>query len=67
MIDTRGKSCPEPVIMVSNALKSGESVYEIMADNRVSVENITRFAKKAGYSVAVEPDGDDEFKLVLSK
>lgn len=67
MIDTRGKSCPEPVIMVSNALKSGEASYEVIADNRVSVENITRFATKAGYNVAVTPDGEDEFKLVLSK
>ena len=41
-LDARGLSCPEPVIMISEAMKSGGSAYEITVDNRVSWENITR-------------------------
>ena len=35
MIDARGRSCPEPVIMVKKALASKEASYEMMVDNRV--------------------------------
>ena len=31
-IDARGLSCPEPVILISRAMKSGESAYEIKVD-----------------------------------
>ena len=41
-LDARGLSCPEPVIMISQAMKSGEAAYEILVDNRVSRENGTR-------------------------
>ncbi len=66
MIDARGMSCPEPVILVRKALMSKESSYEVMLDNRVSVENVTRFAEHSGYTVAVETIAD-EFRLTLSK
>lgn len=59
MIDARGRSCPEPVIMIKKAMASGEAHYEITVDNRVSVENVTRFAQHAGYGVTVEKAGDD--------
>ena len=44
MIDARGRSCPEPVIMIKKAMTTKESSYEMLVDNRVSVENVTRFA-----------------------
>lgn len=59
MIDARGYSCPEPVIMLSNAMQSKEETYDIIVDNRTSVENITRFADHAGYAVTVAPQGSD--------
>ena len=34
-VDACGLSCPEPVILTSQAMKSGDSVYEIKVDNRV--------------------------------
>ncbi len=52
LIDTRGYSCPEPVIMVKDALVSGADVYTVLSDNRTSLENITRYAEHAGYSVS---------------
>ena len=66
MIDARGLSCPEPVIMVRNAMRSGEAAYEIMVDNRTSVENVTRFAEHQGYTVAVEEKAD-EYTLKITK
>ena len=66
MIDARGRSCPEPVLMLRRAMESKEPQYEIMVDNRVSVENITRYARHAGYRVT-EQDNGDEWVLRLEK
>ncbi|WP_298033755.1 sulfurtransferase TusA family protein [uncultured Dysosmobacter sp.] len=67
MIDTRGLSCPIPVVMVQKALKNGAPAsLEVLADAQVAVENITRFARSQGYQVAVAEDGSD-FTLTLTK
>ena len=67
MIDTRGLSCPTPVVMVQKAIKDGAPAkLEVLSDAQVSVENITRFAHTQGYQVTVTPEGDD-FKLILTK
>lgn len=59
MIDARGRSCPEPVIMIKKAMTTKENCYEMLVDNRVSVENVTRFAKHEGYAITVEEQGED--------
>jgi len=66
VIDARGLSCPEPVILISRAMKSGESAYEIILDNRVSRENVTRYAEHQGYTVSVT-EQDGEFTLEIRK
>ena len=67
MIDTRGLSCPIPVVMVQDAIrKTGASTLEVLADAQVSVENISRLAANKGYQVSVTQDGPD-FKLTLRK
>ena len=67
MIDTRGLSCPIPVVMVQQAIKkTGADRLEVLADAQVAVENITRIDASQGYSVTVTPDGED-FKLTLKK
>ena len=65
-IDARGLSCPEPVILISQAMKSGEAAYEILVDNRVSRENVTRYAEHQGYRVSVT-ENDGEYTLVIGK
>jgi tRNA 2-thiouridine synthesizing protein A len=67
MIDTRGLSCPIPVVMVQKAIqKDAPSSLEVLADAKVAVENITRLAASNGYAVSVTEEGPD-FKLVLNK
>ncbi len=65
-VDARGRSCPEPVLMTRNALKSNEKNYEVLVDNRVAMENVTRFANKAGYQTAVA-ERNGEFVLTLAR
>ena len=64
-IDARGLSCPEPVILASQAMKSGDNAYEIIVDNRVARENVTRFAEHQGYPVSVT-EADGEFTMAIS-
>ena len=66
MLDARGLSCPEPVIMIQQAIRSNEKTYEIMVDNRTSVENITRFGEHQGFAVTVTEENGD-FTLRLTK
>lgn len=65
-LDARGLSCPEPVIMIKNAMASGEDSYEIIVDNHASKENITRYAEHAGYNVSVE-ENEGEYTLSIKK
>lgn len=67
MIDARGLSCPMPVVMVQNEVKkSAPAELTVMVDNRVAVENITRFASIQSYTVSVE-ENNGEFTLTLKK
>lgn len=66
-IDARGLSCPMPVIMVQKEIKkSAPSSLEVLVDNRVAVENITRFAKSVKYDISWE-EMNGEFVLTLKK
>lgn len=65
MIDARGRSCPEPVIMTQKAVKQADHVV-VLVDNQVSVDNITRFCSNKGYSIETSPEGAD-FRLEIRK
>ena len=68
MIDARGLACPLPVIQVQRAIeKTHPAMLEVLVDNNPAVQNVTRFANHAGYTVTVKPLEDDEFSLTLTK
>lgn len=65
-LDARGLSCPEPVIMLRKAMTGKEPRYEMVVDNLVSRENVTRYAEHQGYRVSVTEE-QGEYKLVMTK
>ena len=68
MIDARGLSCPLPVLMVQKEVKAKTpDRLEVFVNTQAAVQNITRFAKANGYSVAVEEKEDEEYLLTLTK
>lgn len=68
MIDARGLACPLPVIQVQRAIeKNHPDTLEVLVDNNPAVQNVTRFAKRAGYAVTVKALEDNEFSLTLTK
>lgn len=66
VIDARGLSCPQPVLMTKQALASNENAYEVLVDNGAAKENVTRFANHAGYNVSVSEENGD-YRLTLTK
>lgn len=58
-IDTRGLSCPQPVILVTRAVEAGESELEILVDNGVAKENVLRMVARRGLRAEVRPSGTD--------
>lgn len=66
IVDARGLSCPEPVILTKNAMASKEDAYQVLVDNPTSRENVTRFAAHQGYQVSFTEEGG-EFTLSITK
>lgn len=66
LLDARGLSCPEPVIMIRKAMASKEDAYQIVVDNPASKENVTRYAEHQGYQVSVT-EQDGEYTLSITK
>lgn len=45
-IDTRGLSCPQPVVLVLQEIKKGNRDFEILLDSQASLENVGRLLNK---------------------
>lgn len=58
-IDARGLSCPQPVVLVNRAVAEGNTDLEIIVDNEVSRENVTRLATKRGLKADARQEGAD--------
>lgn len=61
VVDARGLSCPQPVILTRKAMAASANVTTVV-DSEASRDNVRRMAEKAGRNVTVE-DKDGEFHL----
>jgi len=68
-VDTRGRSCPEPVIMTKNAVSGlqKEDSIKVLIGEEVAKENVGRFARNAGCEVDIEEKGNEEYELIITK
>ncbi len=67
IVDARGRSCPEPVIMTKQAVETfdGKEIH-VLLDAVVAVENVKRYAQNKGFNVE-KRDNYDDFLLIISK
>ena len=66
-LDERGKQCPMPVIEAKQALAEaapGEMI-EVIVDNEIAVQNLTKMAKHKQLKSAAEKKGEREFSVVI--
>ena len=67
-LDARGLSCPQPALQTEQLLKQLTSgTVEVLLDSGTSRDNVSRIAKKAGWSVEIETKPGEGFRLVLQK
>jgi len=67
-VDARGLSCPQPVLMALSKMrdmKNGE--LEVLVDNEVSKENVSRAASKEGWELAQIREEAEEYHLLLRR
>lgn len=58
-IDTRGMSCPQPVLMTKKALEANSTEVTILVDSKTAKSNVERYLNLTGYTInTVELDGD---------
>ncbi|MCR4667217.1 MAG: sulfurtransferase TusA family protein [Desulfovibrio sp.] len=65
-VDTRGLSCPQPVLLFHQADSENSSdPLDVLVDNEASVENVSRAARKKGWNITakVEPGGVTRLEL----
>ncbi|MDD4701122.1 MAG: sulfurtransferase TusA family protein [Desulfovibrio sp.] len=68
LIDTRGLSCPQPVLLFLNAAKAdASSAFNVLVDNDASLENVSRAARNRGYSVESSDEGQGITRLEIYK
>jgi len=68
VIDARGLSCPQPVILTLNRLKEmDKGQIDVLVDTDTSRENVVRAATSKGWQVKdVQPDGEG-YRVILEK
>jgi tRNA 2-thiouridine synthesizing protein A len=67
IIDARGLSCPQPVLLTNKRIKEiGKGILEVFVDTDTSKENISRLAQQLGWHVEVKRVKDDHC-LILRK
>lgn len=67
-VDARGLSCPQPVLMTLDEIKTGaDKEIIVLVDTDTSKENVTRAADSQGCTVKdVQPDGEG-YRLTIVK
>lgn len=67
-VDARGLSCPQPVLMTLDAIKSGtDGELEIIVDNMASRENVVRAVENKGWNVFDIKDSADDTRIYIRK
>jgi len=66
IIDARGLSCPEPVILTKQALDVYSGPVEVLVDSCTARENVHRFASSRGFKVEIIEEGETT-RLAVSK
>lgn len=63
-VDARGLSCPEPLMMTAEAIKSDSSPVKVLVTEPHQKTNVEKFAKDYGKKTTVE-EIEDGFAVVI--
>ena len=63
-VDARGLSCPQPLMMTNDAIKSQDGPIKVLVSEPHQKTNVEKFAKDKGKKVTVTEVGS-EFEIVI--
>ncbi len=66
IVDARGLSCPQPVVLTKLALEANASVKTIV-DNQTALENVKRLADKFGCDINVESQEGGIYEIQITR
>ncbi|MGN0333614.1 MAG: sulfurtransferase-like selenium metabolism protein YedF [Lachnospiraceae bacterium] len=66
-VNAMGDNCPIPVIKTKKAMQAltGPETIEVLVDNEIAVQNVTKMATSSGGQVSSEKISDGEFKITI--
>lgn len=66
-VNAMGDNCPIPVIKTKKAMQalSGPETIEVLVDNEIAVQNVSKMAAATGGQVSSEKLGEKEFKVTI--
>lgn len=66
-VNAIGDNCPIPVIKTKNAMKelTGPDTIEVLVDNEIAVQNVTKMAQSSGGKVTSEKTGEKEYRILI--
>ena len=66
-VNAMGDNCPIPVIKTKKAMQAltGAETIEVLVDNEIAVQNVSKMAASAGGQVSSEKLGDGEYKITI--
>lgn len=67
-VNAMGEACPTPVIKTKKAMQAltGPEVIEVLVDNEIAVQNVSKMAAASGGEVTSEQTGEKAYKVVIS-
>lgn len=67
VVDAIGDACPLPVVKTKNAIKdmNGSGTIEILVDNKIAVQNLTKMAKVTGYPVSSKKLEENKYLVTM--
>ena len=67
-VDARGLSCPQPVIMTLNEIKSGQDKeILVLVDTDTSKENVVRAATSQGCRIGDVVPAGEGYRIAITK
>ena len=67
-VDARGDACPLPVVKAKKAIAELNSAgeVEVLVDNEIAVQNLTKMAQQKGYASKAEKLAEREYRVLFT-
>ena len=67
-VDARGDACPLPVVKAKKAIAelNGPGEVEVLVDNEIAVQNLTKMAQQKGYASRSEKRAEREYRVLFT-